>query len=466
MEEALKRNLSPDGKTALSPYYKGVEVGSLSEYHEYLRLTLPKGWDSSPPHIKLICEHLDAIDRGEIDRLAVSMPPRHGKTETITVRYGAYCFEREPDENVLVTAYNERIARRFSRKARAIVSGRRALMESSKAQDEWGMPEGGTFMSRGVGSPPTGVGFKHIIIDDPIRSREDAESVNSREKAWDWYTDDIYTRLEPGGAMIIVATRWHHDDIISRAIDSEPNRWTVLKLPALADEPDDPLGRNLGEALWPDRYPVEALERIRSVQMQNEGEYSWLALYQQTPTQRTGSFIKQDKITIMEHGPDIAKLVRAWDLASVKGSGDYTVGIKAALDKQGRFWILDLVRGQFDVEERDDLILRTTIADGREATCRLPQDPAQAGRSQAKYLLKMLHGFKVSIHMPSGSKIVRAEALVSQINHGNVYMVKAKWNNEVLDEMRMFPMGRHDDVVDAVVDAYDEVVRRRTMQAV
>jgi predicted phage terminase large subunit-like protein len=125
-----------------------------------------------------------------------------------------------------------------------------------------------------------------------------------------------------------------------------------------------------------------------------------------------------------------------------------------------------LVRGQFDVEERDDLILRTTIADGREATCRLPQDPAQAGRSQAKYLLKMLHGFKVSIHMPSGSKIVRAEALVSQINHGNVYMVKAKWNNEVLDEMRMFPMGRHDDVVDAVVDAYDEVVRRRTMQAV
>ena len=180
-------------------------------YLDYLRDTLPNGWSYTARHLIAIASHLDAVERGEIDRLAIHMPPRHGKTETVTVRYGAYCIERDPFANVLVTGYNERIARRFSRKSRQVVSSRTKLSKDNAAQDEWSMPEGGTFMARGVGSPPTGVGFKRIIIDDPIRSREDAESALYRDKAWDWYTDDLYTRLEPKGALIIVSTRCHAD---------------------------------------------------------------------------------------------------------------------------------------------------------------------------------------------------------------------------------------------------------------
>jgi predicted phage terminase large subunit-like protein len=610
MEEAIRRGLRIPGTISdvYNPYLDGVTKGSLESFHEYLTNTLPKGWTAEPAHIKLIAEHLDAVDRGQIDRLAISMPPRHGKpvwvesmvlmgngsrkrikdikigdevithlgrprkvtqifhqgllecveittsrgrktiaakthpflttegwvnagdlstnmrvvhlaqyaypiegepvltevlhfddqvasvtsigqlecmcltveedhtftsddfivhnTETTTVRYGAYAFERNPRDNVLVTAYNERIARRFSRKARAIVETRRQLMTSSRAADEWGLPEGGTFMSRGVGSPPTGVGFKRIIIDDPIRKREDAESVNLREKAWDWFTDDIYTRLEPGGAMIIVATRWHHDDIISRAIDSEANKWVVLKLPAIAEEADQ-LGRQPGESLWPERYSVEDLMRIKAVMLQNEGEYGWQALYQQSPTQRSGAMIRQDRISTFAELPmsvgRFRRVVRAWDLASTRGAGDYTVGVKGALDNIGRFWILDVVIGQFDVDERDNIIYRTAEMDGKDVTIRLPQDPAQAGKSQARYLLRMLHGYRVSILSPSGSKTLRAEPFAAQVNNFNVNMIAAAWNQPVLDEFRQFPMGRHDDIVDATVDCYDECTKKRTM---
>lgn len=610
MEEAIRRGLRIPGTTSdiYNPYREGIEKGSMESFHEYLKLTLPKGWTADPAHIKLIAEHLDAVDRGQIDRLAISMPPRHGKpvwveslvlmgdgtrkpikdvvvgdyvithegrprkvleifkqglldcvkittkrgrvttaalthpfltttgwvnagdlntsmnvihlaefampldgepvlintlyfndqvasvepvgqlecmcltvdedhtftsddfvvhnTETTTVRYGAYAFEKNPRDNVLVTAYNERIARRFSRKARVIVESRRQLMTSSRAADEWGMPEGGTFMSRGVGSPPTGVGFKRIIIDDPIRRREDAESVNLREKAWDWFTDDIYTRLEPGGAMIIVATRWHHDDITSRAIESEPNKWVVLKLPAIAEEADQ-LGRQPGESLWPERYSVEDLLRIKAVMLQNEGEYGWQALYQQSPTQRSGAMIRQDRISAFQELPlsvgRFRRVVRAWDLASTRGAGDYTVGVKGALDNIGRFWILDVVIGQFDVDERDNIIYRTAEVDGKDVTIRLPQDPAQAGKSQARYLLRMLHGYRVSIQSPSGNKTLRAEPFAAQVNNFNVNMIAAAWNTPVLDEFRQFPMGRHDDIVDAAVDCYDECTKKRTM---
>lgn len=428
-------------------------------YLDYLRETLPNGWSFTARHLIAIASHLDAVERGEIDRLAIHMPPRHGKTETVTVRYGAYCIERDPSANVLVTGYNERIARRFSRKSRQIVSSRTKLSKDNAAQDEWSLPEGGTFMARGVGSPPTGVGFKRIIIDDPIRSREDAESSLYRDKAWDWYTDDLYTRLEPKGALIIVSTRWHHDDITARAISSEPHRWTVLNLPAIAEEKDQ-IGRMPGEALWPERYDVKELGRIKEVMVANSGDYGWSALYQQHPTPREGSFFKSDRITIEHATPNIQKMSRAWDLAATAGSGDYTVGVKMGRDTDGRIWILDVVRGQYDTDQRDKVIRQTAALDGRGIRIRLPQDPGQAGKSQAMHMLRLLHGSAVTVLPVTGAKDVRAEPFASQVAGGNVYMVAADWNRTLLDEMRTFPLGKNDDIVDALTDAYDELVGR------
>ena len=220
----------------------------------------------------MIAEHLDAVNRGEIDRLAIHMPPRHGKSETVTVRAPLYDLERDPELNVLVTGYNERFARKFGRKTRNLAIERGLVASDKTANDEWATKKGGLYMARGVGSPPTGTGFKRIYIDDPIRRREDAESEIYREKTWDWYTDDLYTRLEPGGAIILTMTLWHEDDLGARAVASEPGKWTVLKLPAISDE---------GKALWPERYSVGDLNRIRDAIRRRDGERSWEALYQQ-----------------------------------------------------------------------------------------------------------------------------------------------------------------------------------------
>lgn len=438
---------------------RGVAVDALTEdptppppdFASYLRATLPRGWTADARHLRLIAEHLDAVERGEIDRLAIHMPPRHAKTETVTIRGAGWMFERRPESNVLVTGYNQRIANRFSRKTRNLIGTRIALAPDQKAADEWGTTQGGTFMARGVGSPPTGVGFRRIFIDDPIRRRQDAESEVYREAAWDWYTDDLYTRLEPGGAIVLVCTRWHEDDIAARAVASEPGRWTVLNLPAISDD---------GQALWPERFDVEALHRIRSVMIQNEGERSWEALYQQRPTAREGSFFKPDRIAI-DTPPRMVRQTRGWDLAATSGGGDYTVGVLMGVDEQGRYWILDCVRGQWGPDERDRVLLQTAQLDGRAVRVRLPQDPGQAGKQQALHLTRLLSAFRLKIESVSGDKEIRAEPLASQVNGGNVLMAEGAWNKALIGELRSFPVGVHDDIVDAAADAFNDLAQSR-----
>ena len=431
------------------------------DYLSFLRTSLPTGWTADAPHIRLIVEHLDAVERGEIDRLAIHMPPRHSKSETTTIRYPVYALSRRPDQNVLLTGYNERFARRLGRKARTIAQGRLSLAPDKQAADEWATTAGGVMMTRGVGSPPTGTGFSRIVIDDPIRRREDADSEVYREKVWDWYTDDLYTRLEPGGAIVLVMTLWHEDDIGARAVASEPGRWTVLKLPAIAENsPDRPdaLGRPEGAALWPERYDVAALERIRAVMAQNEGERSWQALFQQNPTAREGSFFKVGQIAIEPAAPAIlSDQCRAWDMAATEGGGDYTVGALVARAPDGIFWILDIRRGRWATDTRNKEILQAAAMDGTKVRIHGPQDPGSAGKDAAAAFARMLAGYSVKTEPVSGAKVTRADPFSAQVNAGNVRMIKADWNKAVIEELRSFPLGAHDDCVDALSDAFTEL---------
>lgn len=422
---------------------------------EYCRQTSPASWSYDVPHLRLIAEHLEAVRRGEIDRLAIHMPPRHAKTETATIRGASWLFEQHPSDNVLITAAIDRLARRFSRKARNIVAARQPLAPDMAAADEWGTLSGGTFMSRGVGSPPTGIGFRYIFVDDPIRRRQDAESEVFREAAWDWYSDDLYTRLEPGGAIVLTATRWHPGDVAARAVASEPGRWVVLNLAAIAEE-GDPLGRKVGEPLWPERYDRAALERIKSVLTRKHGEYSWRALYQQQPTPQAGAFFNQTKIRVGP-GPSPAEIVRsarAWDLAATADGGNWTAGPRLDLDTTGRIWIRDVKRERLAVDERDALILQTAALDGHAVPIRLPQDPGQAGKAEAQRLLRLLMGYPVQILPVSGPKTTRAAGMAAQVNGGNVWIVEGCPNADaLLEELRTFPGGATDDIVDGLSDA-------------
>lgn len=427
-----------------------------SSYFAYLPRVSPRAWAFDAPHFRAIAEHLDAVTRGEIDRLAIFLPPRHSKTETVTVRYPVYRMERAPTR-CLITGYNDRIARRFSRKARTIAAERIGIAEKQTGIDEWATPHGSEMMARGVGSPPTGVGFDLINIDDPIRRREDAESEVYREKLWDWYTDDLYTRLEPNGAIILTVTLWHHDDLAARAIASEPGRWTVLRLPALAED-DDPLGRLPGAALWPERFPVESLERIRDVMAQNEGLSSWESLYQQNPSPREGSFFKVAKLGFVDELPANLRSCRAWDLAATPNGGDWTAGVKlAGPDKNGTWFVTDVVRGRWATDERNDQMRLAAETDGRACKIRIAQDPGQAGVDQVRALTRMLAGFPVRSERVTGPKVTRADPAASQVNAGNVRLLRADWNRDFIEELRQFPMGKHDDMTDSFADALNEL---------
>ncbi len=373
------------------------------------------------------------------------------------MRFPVYLLETDPTTRCLITGYNQSLARKFSRKARNLAEPRIPLAEDKASADEWETVAGGGVVAQGVGTPPTGFGFDYIFIDDPIKKHEEAESADYRDKMWDFYTDDLYTRLEPGGKIIMAPTRWHHDDLAARAIASEPNRWTILRLPALAEN-DDPLGRESGQALWPARFNEAALLHTKEVQTKRDGAYAWESLYQQNPTPREGSFFKVAQLKIVSTLPAKLRVCRAYDLAATAGGGDFTVGVKiAGPDENGLYYIVQVRRGQWDSDERDKEMNLVAQLDGYRCRIRLPQDPGQAGKDQAKRLIKMLAGFNVRSEPVTGSKEVRAGGLAAQINAGNVRLLAGDWNTDFIEELRTFPLGKNDDQVDAAADAFNEL---------
>lgn len=455
LEECERRGLTKPTPVIAKAIEKRIAAAESDSYLEFLRAINPAGW-TLPKHIQAIAEHLDAVTRGEIDRLAIFMPPRHAKTETVPVRYGPYRLLRDGSMNVLITAYNERHARRLSRKARNVYAGESELSMDKRASDEWSTPEGGVLMARGVGSPPTGTGFGLILGDDLIRRREDAESEAYREKAWDWYTDDIYTRQEPGCAIVLTMTLWHEDDVAARAIASEPGAWTILRLAAIAEE-DDQLGRAEGEALWPQRYNLAALERIRAVMAQNEGERSWQALFQQNPTPKEGSVFHISKLEIVDAAPALGKRCRFWDGAATAGAGDYTAGPKVLSAEDGLWYIEDVRRGQWEPAEADRQMRQAAELDGQEVLVGGEQEPGASGKRAAQAFVRLMAGFQVSVEPSSGTKEVRARTFAAQVNAGNVRLVRADWNKAYIEELRTFPNGKHDDQVDGSSGAFNKL---------
>lgn len=276
-----------------------------------------------PPHLTKIREGLEKIRRGEIDRLMIDAPPRHGKSEHTTIHWPAYLIEEDPYLRIMLGAYSSGLAYRFSRRIRSIVGERVGLSKIRTAVQEWETMHGGGVLAGGVGGGFTGHGAGGILIDDPVKSRAEAESKAYRDKCFDWYTDDLSTRLEPNGWVVLQMTRWHEDDLAGRILASEEGGdWTRIHLPALAEE-GDILGREEGEALWPMRYDEKALYRLK----RRLGS-SFYALFQGNPTSAEGAIIKKPWIR-RYHTSDMEEIiltVQSWDTASkTKEMNDYSV---------------------------------------------------------------------------------------------------------------------------------------------
>lgn len=411
-------------------------------------------------------EALDRVTRGSLKRLMIFIPPRHGKSELVTVRYPIYRLELDPTIRIIIGAYNQTLASKFARKARKLGRERLTLSDERTAVDDWETSAGGGVRAVGVGSGITGQGGDIIIIDDPVKGRREAKSLTNRDLTYDWYTDDIYTRLEPGGAVILIQTRWHEDDLAGRILNSEDGKnWEVISLPAEA-EAGDPLGRAIGDPLNPERYPKKELERLRTVLGK-----AYYALYQQRPHEQEGDIFRRSWFSIVAdtEAPRLGKRVRYWDRASTQDGGDWTVGLLLCKPTGSPDYIVEhLVRGQWSTAERDRIIKQTAEADrsryGR-VEIMLEQEPGSSGVDVIRGLTSLLAGYIVRGDKVTGDKALRAEPVAAQAESGFIKLVRGSWNETFIDQVASFPDAPHDDIVDALSGAFNRLARPEKLKA-
>lgn len=400
---------------------------------------------------------LDKVASGEIKRLMIQMPPRHSKSELVSRLFSGYYLRKNPHHFVGINSYSADLAYTLSRASREnFLQCGGTVKDDASAVKHWETPEGGGMWAAGVGGSITGKGFHLGIIDDPIKNAEEAASEVIREKHKEWYRSTFETRTEPDAAIIVIQTRWHEDDLtgwlLSQESGEQPEKWHIVCLPAIAEAVDglplsctlEPDYREIGEALCPERYDEEFL-----LQRKSKGSYTFDALYQQRPSSREGLFFHVSKLEIVDALPVQGRAVRGWDNAATGGDGDYTCGVKIFKGDDGLFYVCDSKRGQWNTADRDREKRQTAELDGRDVKHKGEQEPGSGGKEAAENFIRLFAGFSVSVEKVSGSKELRADPFSSQVNAGNVRLLRGTWNQAYIEELRTFPNGKHDDQVDA-----------------
>lgn len=457
-DRSVIRRRRPTTKTAASP-----------DFRSWLEARFPTV-DWACRHHMPIHDNLRAISDGSGKRLMIFMPPRHGKSELVTIRFTAWMLERNPALRVIVAGHSQRLANRFSRRIRAIfeesASGKKAAAAKRRANaaDEWETGSGGGVKAVGVGTGIAGFGADLVVIDDPVRNRAQAESANMRQKIYEWFCDDIHTRLEPGASMVLIQTRWHEDDLAGRLLGEEEqgDDWAIVNLPALAEE-NDPLGRAEGEALWPEQYSAVTL----AAKKRQLGSYSFAALYQQRPVPREGSVFKREYFIgkIVDAAPAGVRWYRGYDLAvSTKTSADYTASFRVGADANGNLYIADGFRDRIDFPAQRRYIV-DRIMNERDTVHGI--ESALHGEAFVQELRKDLRfaaNAVLSVRVTS-DKFTRSLAWAARAECGKVFLVRGPWIDDFLDEAYSFPGGRHDDQIDAVSLAVQMIGMKKERRA-
>lgn len=425
-------------------------------------------------HHRLLLEKLDAVSKTPHGRMMIFMPPGSAKSTYASVVFPSKYLGEQGGRKLILASYGDDLARKMGRRTRSIIKQRRyaavwgcSLTSESSAAQEFALTNGSEYMSCGILSGITGNRANGIIIDDPIKGREQANSETVRAKTWDAYEDDLKTRLIPGGWIVLIQTRWHEDDLAGRILPTgwngesgkilckDGNEWEVLCLQARCEVDNDPLGRKLGEYLWPEWFDRKHWSQFE------QNARTWAALYQQRPTPLDGDLFKPEKLHVIDALPaGNIEWVRGWDLASTT-DGDYTAGVKLGRLPDDSFVIADVVRLRVGPEARDAALVNTAALDGKRTKQSIPQDPGQAGKTQVLYLTRALIGYTVLSSPESGDKVTRAEPVAAQINVGNVALLRGDWNAAFVNELRTFPNGKNDDQVDGLSRAFAELIVKR-----
>jgi len=400
-------------------------------------------------HHHTIASRLEAVEQGEIDRLLICMPPRHGKSELASRRFPAWFLGKQPMRSVIAASYNSDLASDFGRQVRNVANSREfgvlfdmRLAEDSRAANRWNTEQGGAYYAAGVGTAVTGRGADVLLIDDPFKDREEADSELRRDRVWEWYRSTAYTRLAPGGRIVLIQTRWHEDDLAGRLLEEAAkggDQWETLILPAISDA---------GDALWPESYPLEVLERHRRA----IGPRDWSALYQQRPAPDEGVYFKREWFRWYSEKPKHLRIYGASDYAVTEGDGDYTVHVVVGIDADSNVFILDVWRGQTEshmwVETFLDLVKQYQPLTWAE-------EDGQILKSIGPFIDRRMHERQIYCHREQfvtvRDKPTRCRAFQARTSMGKVYLPHdAPWLDALLSELLTFPAGRHDDIVDSL----------------
>lgn len=469
--EALIADAQAEAQRRIAAQQVANVGGKKLNFRKFIQKTDPKFQFYA--HIDTLIAVLQRVAEGEITRLMVFEPPRHGKSELISRKFAAYYLYLYPEKWTAITSYTAKLAYALSRSARDhFTVGGGELSGNAAAVEYWKTQQGGGLWAAGVGGSATGFGFHLGIIDDPIKDAVEAASELIRERFKDWYRSVFSTREEPGGAIVVVNTRWHEDDPSGWLLaqendeDGEPERWHIVNMPAIAEEPRtfpltctvEPDDREIGEALCPERYPLDKLLRLRK----RIGEYFWGALFQQRPQPLDGDLFKRSDFQIVQMCPTTIWRVRYWDkAASISKGAKFSAGVRVSIPKEGGVYIEHVVRGQWRTADRRKVMLQTAQIDREkmgEVVTFIEQEPGSSGVDSVQDEIRLLMGYPVFADRPTGDKDTRMLPLSGQAQAGNVYLVKGTWNEDFIAELCALPRGRYRDQADAAAGAFNRLV--------
>jgi predicted phage terminase large subunit-like protein len=415
-------------------------------------------------HHSLIVSRLEAIENRHRSRLAICLPPRHGKSLITSTLFPAWYLGRHPDHQVIFATYGQELSDDFGRRVRnimadplhqAIFPGCR-LSGDSTAAHRFNSTRGGAYFAVGRGGAITGRGAHLLIIDDPLKDFEEASSETIRRSLHDWFTSVAYTRLMPDGRIVLIQTRWHEDDLAGRLLrERGADVWELLSLPAIAERDDE--FRRMGAPLWPERFSLPLLEQIRAA----IGGRAWASLYQQRPSAAAGAVFKRDWWQFYSP-PLMAKvnwIVQSWDTAFKTGNeNDFSVCTTWAATDSG-YYLLHFWRGRIEFPELKRLFV--SLAEQWKPNAILVEDKA-SGQSLIQELKYATTLPIIPIRVDS-DKLARAQAVTPLIEAGKVYLPEsASWLSDFIDEMATFPSGAHDDAVDSTTQALNYLREQAT----
>jgi predicted phage terminase large subunit-like protein len=419
-------------------------------------------------HTDAVCAHLEAIERRDIRNLIIALPPRHSKTYHMSERYPAWSMGRSPRQQMILVSYGADLAERNSRRARALLMEKVwpfkgvELSKASHSVAQWETNQGGIVSAVGVGGAITGFGSDRMIVDDYFKNREEADSEANREALWLWWQEVATTRRMPGGTKVVGATRWHEDDLIGRILNSKGAAdWTVLVLPAIAEE-DDPLGRAEGEALWPERFPISELPSVAKDEMT---EASFASLYQQHPTTPGGNLLQEEQVRDLpatlyeptEGGKslfEMLSLYHIWDPAfSESERADWMAMLCIGVDSRLNLYILDAQR--YHLTPYTALTKIKEVWESRWRPRRILIERPAFRQKTVDDLARDLRTkimAQVIVRPAQGDKEDRFGLVRERAASGMVYADKQSkwWKNDVWPELAKFPNGKFDDYCDCL----------------